>query len=100
PPPDSPGLAETAKGTEQVDTDLLDDATQVEPEEPREMTEEEKIAAVKRAQQDAATSEVLTRLQLTRKYYMDALKFIEVIHESSETACQLLSARAKAPGAL
>lgn len=95
PPPDSPGLAETAKGTEQVDSDLLEDATQVEQEEPREMTEEEKIAAVQKAQAEAATSEVLTRLQLTRKYYLDALRFIDVIHESSETACQLLSARNK-----
>ena len=95
PPPDSPGLVETAQGTEKVDSDLLDEATQVELDEPREMTEEEKIKAVKRAQEQAATSEVLTRLQLTRKYYLDALRFIEVIHESSETACQLLSARNK-----
>ena len=95
PPPDSPGLAETAKGTENVDTDLLDEATQMEPEEPQEMTEEQKIEAVKKAQEQAATSEVLTRLQLTRKYYLDALRFIEVIHESAETACQLLSARNK-----
>ena len=41
------------------------------------MTEEEKIEIVRRAQEDAATSEVLTRLQLTRKYYLDALRFIE-----------------------
>ena len=95
PPPDSPGLAETAKGTENVDTDLLDEATQMEPEMPQEMTEEQEIEAVKKAQEEAATSEVLTRLQLTRKYYLDALRFIEVIHESAETACQLLSARNK-----
>ena len=95
PPPDSPGLAETAKGTEKVDSDLLDEATQVEPDEPQEMTEEEKIEAVNKAQERAATSEVMTRLQLTRKYYLDALKFIDVIHESAEIACQLLSARNK-----
>ena len=95
PPPDTPGLAETAKGTEKVDSDLLDDATQAEQEHPQEMTEEEKIEIVRRAQEDAATSEVLTRLQLTRKYYLDALRFIEVIHDSSEIACQLLSARNK-----
>lgn len=96
PPPDSPGLAETAKGTEQVDNDLLDEATQIREEEsPHEMSEEDKIEAVKKAQEEAATSEVLTRLQLTRKYYIDALRFIEVIHEASETACQLLSARNK-----
>ena len=94
PPPDSPGLVETAKGTEKVDSDLLDDATRME-EEPKEMTEEEKIEAVKKAQEDAATSEVLTRLQLTRKYYLDAIRFIEVILESADIACQLLSARNK-----
>ncbi|KPI44556.1 Condensin complex subunit 1 [Cyphellophora attinorum] len=80
PPPDSPGLAETAKGTERA---------------PAEMTEEEQIEAAKKAQEEAATTEVLTRLQLTRKYYIDALRFIDVIHEASETACQLLSARNK-----
>ena len=97
PPPDSPGLAETAKGTEQVDTELLDEATKIEEEVemPQELTEEEQIEAVKKAQQEAATSEVLTRLQLTRKYYIDALRFIDVVHEASETACQLLSARNK-----
>ena len=51
PPPDTPGLAETAKGTEKVDSDLLDDATQAEPEEPRGMTEEEKIEIVRKAQE-------------------------------------------------
>ncbi|RMD40113.1 hypothetical protein DV735_g5016, partial [Chaetothyriales sp. CBS 134920] len=90
PPPQS----ETARGTDQVDNELLDDATQIE-QEPRELSEEERIEAVKKAQEEAATSEVLTRLQLTRKYYLDAIKFIEVIHQASDTACQLLSARNK-----
>jgi condensin complex subunit 1 len=96
PPPDTPGLVETAKGTEQVDEDLLDDATALDAEAPtQELTEEEKIELVKKAQEEAATSEVLTRLQLTRKYYIDALRFIDVIHEASEVACQLLAARNK-----
>lgn len=97
PPPDSPGLAETAKGTEKVDDELLDEATKIDEEEetPKELTEEEMIEAAKKAQEEAATSEVLTRLQLTRKYYIDALRFIDVIHDASETACQLLSARNK-----
>ncbi|KIY02817.1 uncharacterized protein Z520_01282 [Fonsecaea multimorphosa CBS 102226] len=90
PPPESPGMARTAAGEEQVDQDLLDDATQAE-EEPQEMTEEEKIAAVKKAQEEAATSEVIGKLQLTRKYYLEALKFIETIHDASEIAVQLLS---------
>lgn len=89
PPPDPPVLAQTAEGEERVDTELLDDATQAEV--PHEMTEEEKIAAVKKAEEEAATSEVLGKLQLTRKYYLEALKFIEVVHEASEIAVQLLS---------
>ncbi|KAK5064570.1 hypothetical protein LTR84_000403 [Exophiala bonariae] len=90
PPPDSPGIAETADGEEKVDDELLDNATQV-ASEPKEMTEEEKIAAVKKAQEDAATSEAIGKLQLTRKYYLEALRFIEVVQEASETAVQLLS---------
>ncbi|EXJ89807.1 condensin complex subunit 1 [Capronia epimyces CBS 606.96] len=89
PPPDSPGLAQTASGEERVDTELLDDATQ--SLEPQEMSEEEKIAAVKKAEEEAATSEVVGKLQLTRKYYLEALRFIEVVHEASEIAVQLLS---------
>lgn len=90
PPPDSPGVAQTASGEERVDEELLDDATQA-PEEPKEMSEEEKIEAVKKAQEEAATSEVLGKLQLTRKYYLEALRFIEVIQEASDIAVQLLS---------
>ena len=35
------------------------------------------------------------RLQLTRRYYVEALRFIEVLQEASSTVCQLLSARNK-----
>ncbi|EXJ95709.1 condensin complex subunit 1 [Capronia coronata CBS 617.96] len=94
PPPDSPGLAHIASGEERVDTELLDEATQAEV--PHEMTEEEQIAAVKKAEEEAATSEVLGKLQLTRKYYLEALKFIEVVHDASEIAVQLLSSPNKA----
>src|SRR3989440_4376029 len=51
PPPDTPGLAETANGGERVDSDLLDDATQLESDQaPVAMTEGEKIAAINSAQ--------------------------------------------------
>ncbi|KAL2441490.1 Condensin complex subunit 1 [Exophiala dermatitidis] len=90
PPPDTPGLAQTAAGEEKVDTELLDDATVAE-EPQEEMSEEDKIAAVKKAQEEAATAEVIGKLQLTRKYYLEALRFIEVVHEASEIAVQLLS---------
>ncbi|KAK6364938.1 uncharacterized protein PV06_04394 [Exophiala oligosperma] len=94
PPPEEVGVAQTANGEEKVDNELLDDATQhadAQAEDPDEMTEEEKIEAVRKAQEEAATSEVLGKLQLTRKYYLEALRFIDVIHEASEFAVQLLS---------
>jgi condensin complex subunit 1 len=96
PPPDTPGLAETAHGLQKVDDDLLDDAFHIEGQESGEtMSEEQKIAAVKKATENAATSEMITKLQLTKKYYIEALRFMEVVHEASGIICQLLSARNK-----
>ena len=97
PPPDTPGLEEKANTT--VDESLLDDATEagspVKGQEPPQLTEEQQAAAIKKAAEEAATSELMTRLQLTRKYYIEALKFIEVLHEASTTVCQLLSSKNK-----
>ncbi|KAG4217191.1 hypothetical protein PC116_g34328, partial [Phytophthora cactorum] len=59
------------------------------------MTDEEKIAAVRKAQEDAATSEAIEKLTLTKRYYTDALKFIEVLHEATSTVCQLLGSKNK-----
>lgn len=96
PPPDTPGLAETAKGTDSVDSDLLDEATQLENDQAAvTRTEEEKIAVIKKAQEEAATSETIGKFQLTKKYYVEALRFIETVHEASTTICQLLSAKNK-----
>ena len=93
PPPDTPSLA---KGGEPVDSDLLDDATKLESDQSQGgMTEEEKIAAIKKAQEETATSEIISKLQLTKKYYMEAMRFIETVHEASAIICQLLSARNK-----
>ena len=47
------------------------------------------------AQQMMDHSEDVSRLQLTRRYYLEALKFIDTIHEASETVGQLLSAKGK-----
>jgi condensin complex subunit 1 len=96
PPPDTPGLAGTANCGERADSNLLDDATQLESDRaPVAMTEEEKIAAIKKAQEDAATSEMMSKLQLTKKYYVEAMRFVETVHEASAIICQLLSARNK-----
>ncbi|KAM5440925.1 condensin complex non-SMC subunit Cnd1 [Microsporum ferrugineum] len=98
PPPETPGLAEMGIENTQVDSELLDDATQIPDDSPSKapkMTEEEKAAAVQKAAEEAATSEMLARLQLTRKYYFEAIQFIEVLHNASETVLQLLSSRNK-----
>lgn len=96
PPVDAPGL-DGDKANTTVDQTLLDDATQIESprKQPAEMTDEEKIAAIRKAQEEAATSEAIEKLTLTRRYYTEALKFIDVLHDSTTTVCQLLGSRNK-----
>ncbi|KAK3368014.1 condensin-like protein [Podospora didyma] len=95
PPVDAPGL-DGDKGNTTVDPALLDDATQIEsPQKPSQMTDEEKIAAVRKAQEEAATSEAIDKLTLTKRYYTEALKFIDVLHEATTTVCQLLGSKNK-----
>lgn len=95
-PPETPGF----DGDEgmQIDSELLDDATQLPEDSPSKaprMTEEQKAVAMQKAAEQAATSELLTRLQLTRKYYSEAIRFIEVLHTGSGTVSQLLSSKNK-----
>ncbi|KKK17217.1 hypothetical protein AOCH_000726 [Aspergillus ochraceoroseus] len=95
-PPETPGF--DAGDMPHVDSELLDDATQLPDDSPSKaprMTEEEKSIAIKKAAEQAATSELLTRLQLTRKYYNEAIRFIEVLHTASGSVSQLLSSRNK-----
>lgn len=97
PPADTPGLAEKKqRADETVDSVLLDDATVLENEpKEQELTEEQQREAMKKAAEEAATSEMLTRLQLTRKYYTEALRFIEVLQDATPIVCQLLSSKNK-----
>ena len=91
PPAGTPGLGDT-----KVDNTLLDEATQIESDSPQKpMSDEQKITAIKKAQQDAATSEAINKLTLTRRYYVEALKFIEVLHGVTTTICQLLGSKNK-----
>ncbi|EFX04690.1 condensin complex component cnd1 [Grosmannia clavigera kw1407] len=95
PPEGAPDLGENGNAT-----GLVDDATQIEasPQKAKtvaEMTDEEKVAAVLKAQEEAATSEKISRLTVARKYYSEALKFIRILHEATETVCQLLGSRNK-----
>ena len=98
PPADSPGLGQDRDhGDTTIDSALLDDATTIETPSKKTspMTEEQNAAALKKAQEDAATSELLARLQLTRKYYTEAIRFIEVLHAGTPVVCQLLSSKNK-----
>ncbi|OAA36421.1 condensin complex component cnd1 [Metarhizium rileyi] len=95
PPPGMPGFGEENANTT-VDNELLDEATQVDsPRKPKTMTEEEKMAAIKKAQEEAATGEAIEKLTLTRRYYNEALRFIDVLHDATGIVCQLLGARNK-----
>ncbi|KAH7369679.1 armadillo-type protein [Rhexocercosporidium sp. MPI-PUGE-AT-0058] len=94
PPAETPGLVDTTKTD--VDPALLDDATVIQSDSPQKpMSDEQKIAAIKKAQEDAATSEAINKLTLTRRYYVEALKFIEVLHGATTTICQLLGSKNK-----
>lgn len=96
PPAETPGLAEGAKANENVDTALLDDATVLTSDSPQKpMSDEQKMAAIQKAQEDAATSEAINKLTLTRRYYVEALKFIEVLHGATTIICQLLGSKNK-----
>lgn len=99
PPPGVPEFSGENGNTTAVDGELLDEATQIEspqkPKQPREMTDEEKAAAIQKAQEEAATSEAIEKLTLTRRYYSEALKFIDVLHDATGTICQLLGSRNK-----
>jgi len=98
PPAGSPGLGEKASQADTtVDEALLDEATVMEPdsEEAPAQTEEQQAAVLKKALEDAATSELMTRLQLTRKYYTEAIRFIEVLHDAAAIVCHLLSSKNK-----
>lgn len=99
PPPGVPEFSGENGNTSVVDGELLDEATQIEspekPKQPKEMTEEEKAAAIQKAQEEAATSEAMEKLTLTRRYYSEALKFIDVLHDATGTICQLLGSRNK-----
>ena len=99
PPVGSPGLGEKASRPDvSVDSALLDEATVVE-NEPTDSSPvsdaEQQAAAEKTVADDAATSDLITRLQLTRKYYIEAIRFVEVLHLATPIVCQLLSSKNK-----
>ncbi|GAB7355440.1 hypothetical protein MBLNU459_g5947t1 [Dothideomycetes sp. NU459] len=95
PPQGTPGLAERNEVT--VDESLLDDATQAGSpvKERAAMTDEQRQAAFEKAAAEAATSEMVNKLSLTRRYYVEALRFIEMLHTASPIITQLLASKNK-----
>lgn len=89
PPAGTPGIGEVT-----VDQGLVDDETRLDsPQKP--MNDEQKRIAIQKAQEEAATSEAIGKLSLTRRYYVEALKFIEVLHDATPIICQLLGSKNK-----
>lgn len=96
PPPGMPGFGEEENPDATSTKGLLDEATQIEsPKKLSDMTEEEKVEAIRKAQEQAATGEAIEKLTLTRRYYNEALKFIDVLHDATTIICQLLGSRNK-----
>ena len=94
PPAGTPGLAEHGTGEQTVDDSLLDDATRVdEPSVP--LTNAQRQAAFAQAQTDAATAEAMSKLQLTQRYYHEALKFISTLHSAISSIIALLGSKNK-----
>ena len=81
PPSDAPGLAEDEARTEDDGND---------PNEARAPPNQNAAPL-----NDATTGEDLMKLQLTKRYYTEALKFIESLHEASQTISLLLASKNK-----
>ncbi|KAF8440590.1 condensin complex component cnd1 [Terfezia claveryi] len=89
-PADAP---EMAPGNETVDIALLDAATQMDIDPPRDEDEPEEEAPIPPQQNN---EEGIKILQLTRRYHLDAINFTEIIHTASEAVSLLLSSKNKA----
>jgi condensin complex subunit 1 len=87
---------ELPEDEETVDASLLQDATQVAPEEaPRELTEEERNTLQQKQQEEFERMAQLNDRHKKRKWLLGALKFIGTINRSAETVTMLLSSKNK-----
>lgn len=96
-PEGTPGL-DANSTNDKADEGLLEDATEIgdnAADQARVMSDEEKANALNRAAEEAATSEAISKLQLTRRYYVEAIRFIGVLHDASTAICQILLSRNK-----
>lgn len=91
---------EARPGETTVDEDLLDDATNVENPSssttpPPSSAGQQAAAQMEQVAGNVENSEALARLQLTRRYYHEALNFIQVLNTAAPVICQLLSSKNK-----
>ncbi|KAG0643467.1 armadillo-type protein [Tuber brumale] len=84
-------------GNETAESNLYDEETMVEAEEGAEGEELRKSPPPPPPPEvpEVGNSDEIIRLNLTRRYYIEAVRFIEVIHDASEHVCQLLSSKNK-----
>jgi len=85
PPSDALGLSE-----EDRDNNGNSETPQAEEDQETQTTDRASDQGT-----NAATSEDLMKLQLTKRYYTEALKFIQTLHEASEIISQLLASKNK-----
>ena len=86
---------ERAEGEQTVDESLLDDATQMDNAARAQLTDAEREAAMLKAQHEAETAQAIDKLQLTRRYYIEALRFIDALHAAAALVTHLLSSKNK-----
>ncbi|PUU81573.1 armadillo-type protein [Tuber borchii] len=93
---ENPPVSQEA-GNETVESNLYDEETMIEGEEGAEGGESRKSPPPPPPPEvpEVDNSDEIIRLNLTRRYYVEAVRFIEVIHEASEHVCQLLSSKNK-----
>jgi condensin complex subunit 1 len=90
PPSDAPGISEDGV-TAHAEADGVDEGNDrdIKPEGGNPAEQETGPTA------DSTTGEDLMKLQLTKRYYTEALKFIESLHEASGVISQLLASKNK-----
>lgn len=86
PPSDAPGLSESDKMTDNPDGENTEFSAGTHRGEP---------TSSEPSSNPTTTGDDLMKLQLTKRYYTEALKFIESLHEASETISQLLASKNK-----
>ncbi|KAK6528649.1 Condensin complex subunit, variant 2 [Orbilia ellipsospora] len=94
PPLGSPGLGDAAANETSIDESLLQDITMQEADGTESAQEKLQIQSGP-TPEELATSEAIAKLQLTRRYYLDALRFIQTLHTAAGLVTQLLGSRNK-----